>query len=102
TAADPTVGRVMNAKDQVNTILTNQAGFVQELTTGPLQHTLSYGVELTREKADGREQEGSAPAAALYHPSSNASYNAHYTGGKTSGTIDTYAAYVFDTIDIGD
>lgn len=100
--SDPSIGRVMTAKDQVNTILTNQAGFVQDLDTGPLEHTLSYGVELTREKVDTREQAGAAPDADLYHPSSNTGYNAYYTGGDADGTIDTYAAYVFDTIDIGD
>lgn len=101
TAADPTMGRVMNAKDQVNTILTNQAGFVQDLNTGPLRHTLSYGIELTREKAEGREMQGAAPNADLYHPDADVSYNADYTGGGTNGTIDTYAAYIFDTIEIG-
>lgn len=95
-----------NFKRQSNRILTNQTNFTANFATGALVHNLSAGVELTEEKAsdiDVGPLDGSTwPAANLYHPDPRVG-GLRYgeTGAWSSGTTDTAAAYVFDTLKFG-
>jgi catecholate siderophore receptor len=96
--------------DQRNTILTNQTNLRATVTTGGLKHTLSTGLELTREEqinyafvARNSGAAGTAPPANLYHPDSNApGFNRIRWPGQSTGTTKTAAIYAFDTIQISD
>lgn len=97
--------RVVNNKDQENTILTNQAGFVHELHAGGAEHTLSWGAELTQERLRLRDRD-IEPAAEnfpinIYHPSMAGGYAAVPTGTGVRGRTTTLAGYVFDTVRVG-
>ena len=96
------IRRLPNYKDQSNEILTNQTGIVTRLRTGPVAHTLSYGLELTREKIDttGETYAGTVPDVNLYDPQHDYSFTTVKTGADGSGTTDTVAAYLFDTLDL--
>jgi len=93
-----------HTKDQTNIIATNQMGFVHDVSTGPLSHTLSYGVEVTYEKVelDGTETIGMPNSVIIYHPSHDEYYSSQKTGADAYGRTDTLAAYLFDTITIGE
>src|SRR5690606_3059859 len=80
TATDPadlstyTIARSLNTfKDQDNEILTNQLNLRADFATGGIGHSLSAGVELTREEqaSHGISATGSRPAANLYNPDWN-------------------------------
>lgn len=94
--------RRINAKDQVNSILTNQSGIVQITSTGSVEHTLSYGLEVTREQVDNRgiTADGTIGLGQIniYHPSHAANYYPVTTGISSSGQTDTIALYLFDTM----
>lgn len=100
------IGRVVNTKDQENRILAVQTGLVQELTTGPLDHTLSYGIEYSQERVNSINYDISPSASNfpvnVYHPSHSASYNAIRNGTGAYGKTTTVAGYLFDTVEIGD
>ena len=96
-----------NFKNQTNRIVTNQTNLTANLSTGTITHNLSAGIELTQEKASTLGMaalEGSMwPAANLYDPDSNVGGLAYRpTGASTSGTTNTVAAYVFDTLKFGE
>jgi len=96
-----------NFKRQSNRILTNQTNITANFVTGRVVHDLSAGVELTEEKAtavDVAPLGGSTwPAANLYRPDPRAD-GLRYgeTGAWSTGTTDTAAAYVFDTLKFGE
>lgn len=100
-----TIRRMPNYQNQTNTILTNQLGLIQHAQTGSVKHTFSYGLELTREKVEtwGMAADGNYPDTVnLYDPQSNtAAFASNKTGAKGKGTTDTAAAYLFDTMEIG-
>ncbi|HET6631177.1 MAG TPA: catecholate siderophore receptor Fiu [Rhodanobacteraceae bacterium] len=94
-------------KNQRNEIATNQFNLSVLFSTGSVDHALSAGLELTRETLDATGVDalnGSAwPDANLYQP------NPHVrglvwgeTGAHASGTTDTAAAYLFDTMSFSD
>lgn len=91
---------LVNALNQTNSIITNQAGIVQYVKTGPIDHTLSYGLELTREKLEstGVEAAGTINNINIYNPSHDGSYYMSRTGADGKGTSDTAALYLFDTL----
>jgi catecholate siderophore receptor len=96
-----------NFKRQSNRILANQTNLTANFATGRVIHHLSAGVELTEEKAtsvDTAPLDGSTwPAANLYHPDPRVG-GLRYgeTGAWSSGTTDTAAAYLFDTLQFGE
>lgn len=97
------MSRLVNTKDQSNTILTNQAGLVQKLGDDSFRQTLSYGLELTREKVSVTGIDASdAPDINIYRPQFATDYHAIKNGQNATGTTDTMAAYLFDTAEIGD
>ena len=92
---------------QENEILSNQTNLTAAFATGSLGHTLSSGVEFTREtQFTPTWQAVGAPSANLYAPDARRAVtleqipylpsNRPYTDART----DTAAAYAFDTIKI--
>ncbi|UGB37020.1 catecholate siderophore receptor Fiu [Frateuria soli] len=108
--ADPSTWAIERSlptfKRRSNRILTNQTNLRVDFATGTVIHNLSAGLELTGEKAsdiDLAPREGSTwPAANLYHPDPRAD-GLRYgeTGAWSTGTTNTAAAYVFDTLKFG-
>jgi catecholate siderophore receptor len=95
-------------KDQRNTIVTNQTNLrIHAGGNGSVQHDLNAGVEFTREEMHQRGQAatgGSAwPYANLYQPDADVSGLAWaHDGTRGDGRTDTTAAYLFDTMKLGD
>ena len=89
-------------KDQENTILTDQLNLRADFATGPVQHNLSTGLELTREelKTYGvATTSNTLPPANLYRPGRAASGLAWArTGTGSEGRTDTASLYLFDTL----
>ena len=109
--ADPSTWTVArsnpNFKNQTNRILTNQTNLTARFSTGAITHSLSAGIELSREKATTLGMaafDGSTwPAANLYRPDADVGGLLHGPNGTyTNGTTDTVAAYVFDTLKFGE
>lgn len=103
-AADPstwTIARLINVKDQVNKILTNQTNFTTSFATGGIQHDLSAGLELTREEQESytRATTGTVPRVSAYYPDSSVTLPAYNrTGAHNDGSTDTWSLYAFDTL----
>ena len=94
-------------KDQDNEILTNQTNLTAHFGSGQVQHDLSTGIELTREKLDSRgigALDGTTwPAANLYNPDPDVTgLTWGPTGASGKGRTDTAAVYAFDTIKFGE
>lgn len=85
-------------KDQENEIISNQTNLTTKLNTGSLEHTLSTGLEFSREKQRSLGRSGTMPATNLYHPDPNALVTSSYNGTHANGQTDTSAFYAFDTI----
>jgi catecholate siderophore receptor len=118
TAADPMAGNINwtdpddlstytlarsnnNLKDVKNEILTDQLNLRADFATGAVEHNLSVGVEITREKqTDWAEAaSGSRPAASLYDPDWNdtGTLSVSRNGAIAKGKTDTQSFYLFDT-----
>lgn len=106
TAADPadwTITRLGAAKDLKNTILTNQTNLTAKFSTGGIQHSLSAGVELTREKQTnyGLTKTGTLATLNLYDPDFVSSgLTLARSGDNAFWKTDTVAGYLFDTVDL--
>jgi catecholate siderophore receptor len=84
-ASAPTIGAAGHGfYDRTNESLYNQTNLSARFTTGSWRHTLSTGVEFSREKADAFRFDSTPP---ISHESSNVK-------------IDTAAAYLYDTIEL--
>jgi catecholate siderophore receptor len=118
TAADPMAGNIKwtdiddlstytlarsnnTFKDQRNEILTDQLNLRADFATGGVEHNVSVGVEVTREKQDswGIASSGSRPDANLYNPDWNDTGDLAWSrsGAVGNGKTDTESAYLFDT-----
>ncbi len=94
-------------KDQENSILTNQTNLIANFGSGNVRHTLSAGVEFTREEL---ETFGVAalngtrwPAANLYDPDPHvAGLQWGRNGAHAEGQTDTAAVYAFDTLTLNE
>jgi catecholate siderophore receptor len=95
-----------NFKDQKNKILTDQINLRAEFATGSVDHTVSTGLELTREQQDAHSitATGSRPDANLYDPDWNDAGDLSWSrnGGLAEGQTDTTSAYLFDTARFGE
>jgi catecholate siderophore receptor len=98
-----TVGISRQQLYQENEIVANQSILNTELELGGMKHSLSYGLELTREsqKTPTFATPTTAPLQSLYSPNASLSMamptsDAPYTNGKTT----TVALYAFDTIEL--
>lgn len=98
-----TLRRLAVRRDQQNEILTNQTNAIIKFDTGSLQHAVTTGIELIREK---QYNTGFASAtlsnASVYAPDpyAPAVIPAVTDGTYTQGSTDTIGLYVFDTIKI--
>ncbi|MGE3228269.1 MAG: TonB-dependent receptor [Hyphomicrobium sp.] len=84
TANPPSAPGTLNYYDRTNDSLFNQTNLSARFTTGPFRHTLSTGVEFSREEADAFRFDSTVP---IQHETS-------------AVRIDTAAAYLYDTIDL--
>lgn len=94
-------------KDQRNEILANQTNLAWRLGDERALHDLDLGLELTRETMHSLGQAvvaGSAwPAADLYAPDPDVTGLAWtHDGTRGDGRTDTAAAYLFDTLHLGE
>ncbi len=110
--ADPSSWTVARSnptfKDNTNTILTNQTNLTTSFQTGSIEHNLSTGIELTREKlsttgmatVDGSDW----TPANLYHPDPNTASGPAWgrSGVDSHGETTTEAFYAFDTLKFGE
>jgi len=107
-AADPstwTMPRLINTKDQVNRILTNQTNLKTRFSTGSIQHDVSTGLELTREEQSNRglATTGTVPRVSVYNPDSSVSLPAYtHNGADSKGSTDTVALYAFDSLKLNE
>lgn len=99
-----TWSRLANTKDVSNRILTNQTNITSKFSTGPVDHDVSAGVELTRENQTNYGVKPlSPPAVNLLHPVSNiATGRPERSGANASGQTDTFGIYAFDTLTLTD
>lgn len=90
-------GSVRNYLDRVNTTLTNQTNLTAEFETGSLSHSLSAGIEFSREQGDAFRPAWVAGAAPIATSVIN-------MGGSQRSDVDvkTAAAYVYDTIKLNE
>ncbi|WAC70745.1 catecholate siderophore receptor Fiu [Roseateles sp. SL47] len=96
-----TTTRLGAAKQLKNEVLTNQTSLTTKFNTGTFEHSLSTGVEWTREKQTnyGLTRTGSLSSVNLYNPTLTASgLTITRSGLDAFWQTDTAAAYVFDTV----
>ncbi|MEO7916400.1 MAG: catecholate siderophore receptor Fiu [Dokdonella sp.] len=93
-------------KDQGNKILTDQLNLRVDFATGSVEHSLSTGLEFTREEQDiySIASTGNRPAANLYNPDWNATGDFAWSrsGAGSFGRTDTGSLYLFDTLKFGE
>lgn len=110
TSTDPdpknwTISRLGTAKQLENEILTNQTNLSTKFKTGNVEHSLSTGLELTREEQTnyGLNKVGTIPAVNLYNPAlthSGLTFTRNGHDGKW--TTNTAALYVLDTLKLNE
>jgi catecholate siderophore receptor len=94
-------------KHQSNRIATNQTNVTVSIDSGEVKQDISAGIELTQEKARAIGMAALAgstwPAANLYKPYSNVGGLLYgENGARSDGKTNTAAAYIFDTVKIGE
>ena len=96
--------RTGNTRDSNNRIITNQTNLTTKINTGFLKHDISTGFEFTREEQTLYGHNTPVmPAFNIYSPSSNVfATNYGRNGADATGSTDTVAAYLFDTVSLGD
>jgi catecholate siderophore receptor len=98
------LNRQFQSRDMVDTIVANQTSLQARLSTGPVPHAISAGVEIAREGSENFARTASAaPTADLYNPNPNAPFQGPITrtGASTKGVADSASAYLFDTVQVG-
>jgi catecholate siderophore receptor len=122
TASDPLAGNVRwtdagdlstytlnrsnnNFRDQSNRIVTDQLNLRVDAVTGRIRHELSAGLEFISEAqvSHGISSNGTRPAANLYDPDWNDTGDFAWSrsGARSDGRTDTFAVYLFDTLQFG-
>jgi catecholate siderophore receptor len=95
--------RNRNLSDRTTEITSNQTNLSAKVSTGSIVHSVSSGLELTREKAESPAWTGAGTVAGtdLLHPDLNAPFLTARaparTGAYTDARTDTGALYLFDT-----
>lgn len=90
-----------NSGDTENEILTNQTNLITSFNTGSFKHDLSTGVEFTREKMKSFGwNKASSGTSNLFNPQGtvHSTLGTRKPADDTDGQMDTYSAFVFDTI----
>lgn len=85
---------------RTNTTLSNMTNLSADFDTGPLNHKVALGVEVTREESDADRRNGTNVAPAnIFNPDPNRSPPIAFVPNQTNGVkVDTLAAYLYDTI----
>lgn len=94
--------RLINTKDVVNKIVTNQTNLTSRFATGSVGHDVSTGIEFTHESQTSYGLKSlSAPAVNIYSPDSHVSIGGLTpNGANANGSTDTFGIYAFDTLQI--
>lgn len=104
-SSDWTITRLGAAKQLQDDLITNQTNLSTQFNTGSIKHSLSAGLELTREQQInyGLTKSGTISAVNLYDPDLTAS-GLTITRSGLDAVWKTYteAAYAFDTLKIND
>jgi len=105
--ADPstwTMTRTPNLRDSVNQILSNQTNVTSKFATGSFKHDISAGVEFTHEEQTlYGHNSPTLPNVSIYSPNSSLfATNYGKNGADSSGSTNTVAAYLFDTVELTD
>ena len=98
------LNRQFQSRDMTDDIVANQTNLTTRVATGPVQHSIAAGVEVSSENSLNYARTApAAPTADLYHPNPNDPFTGPITrtGAKTDGTAKSAAAYAFDTVNIG-
>jgi catecholate siderophore receptor len=113
TVTDPnpelwTVARTRQAKNQENTLLTNQTNITANLTAGSMQHNITGGIEFINEEQYNPTYVGLGTPitpANLYNPNRNdvqPGYAPVRDGRYARGETQTAGVYVFDTVTLNE
>lgn len=104
----PTIRRDdWKSRDQVEDIFANQTNLNLSLNTGPVQHDVSTGLEISRETSDNYARvfpTGTGhPIAILNSPNPYDSFTAQLSrnGAVVSAVADSLGVYLFDTLKLG-
>jgi catecholate siderophore receptor len=105
---DGTINRQLQSRDQTDNILAEQINIIGKFETGVLRHDLVFGGEVICEtsKNFGRNQypNSATPVSNIYDPDPDDGFNGVIlrTGAYTETQALSLAAYLFDTISLGD
>ena len=94
-------------RDQVDDLWGNLTDFRFDFETGPVEHSIVTGFELTRETQDRRLKSATGPASPdtdIYNPNSNDPYTdaIERDGRRNEATAGTFAVFAFDTLKISE
>ena len=98
------INREFQSRDEVDTVITNEIDLTWRVTTFGLKHIVIAGFEYTRQGFENHlRATPTTPLANLFDPNPNDPYagKSYRTGAVNYGATDTYAGYVFDTVEIG-
>jgi catecholate siderophore receptor len=99
------INRQLQSRDMTDRILSNQTSLSGRFHTGSVAHSVSAGVEFAREESENFLRTGpTAPLADLFEPDFNQPHAGPITrtGAVNDGQARSAAAYLFDTIGLGD
>jgi catecholate siderophore receptor len=105
TPATQTIATARNYYDRVGTMLTNQTDLSAKFWFGGFKHSVSAGVEVTREESDANRYSPNLLSGSMttniFNPDPDrAVFGAPTLNERNAVSINTIAAYVYDTIDI--
>lgn len=98
------INRQLQSRDMTDEILANYTNLTSRLSTGPLRHVVTAGLEVSAESSINFARTGpAAPTADLYHPNPFDPYAGPIvrSGASTDGSADSTAVYAFDTVNVG-
>ena len=97
------VSRHVIALSSQETMLSHEDDVTVRFKTGPLDHIVVTGIEVGRQTSDPTRYNIAQPTINLLQPDTSASFNLSSPISSISGlTANTYAAYVTDTIKLGE
>jgi catecholate siderophore receptor len=86
--------------DRENDSLSNQTNVTGRFFTGLFKHTLSTGVELSRETSDANRFGTQDSFTNLFNPNPNRPVSGVAVTQKNDVTVETAAVYLYDTVDL--
>lgn len=99
--APSTAGTQRQSYDRVNEIWSNQTNLAGTFVTGAFKHTISTGIELTRETSDANRFGTQNTNTNIFDPNPDRAIAAPLAPSQVNSIeIDTVAAYFYDTIQL--